>query len=445
MATTLIPKTTAGVGKTILSVRNLHKLFKTPEGNDLLVLDNINLDLAEGEIVALLGRSGSGKSTLLRCLIGLISPSSGEVRYRNRLVTGPMPGMAMVFQSFALFPWLTVLENVELGLETMGVPEGERRRRALAAIDLIGLDGFESAYPKELSGGMRQRVGFARALVTNPDVLLMDEPFSALDVLTAENLRTELLDLWETRRIPTKAILMVTHNIEEAVLMADRVLILSSNPGRIISNEQIDLPRPRDRKDSAFLARVETIYRAMTTPIATVVGAVGVESEHTSLGMRLLEADVAQIIGLIEQVESGSGQGRGDLPALAAGMQLDVDDLFPLIDAAELLGFAQIREGDINLLPEGVKLARSDIQERKVIFAEHLINRVPLIAHIRRVLSTRPDHRAPRERFLTELEDFMGTEEATRTLDTAIEWGRYAELFEYDAREGRLRLPENGG
>jgi NitT/TauT family transport system ATP-binding protein len=445
MAMTLTSKTAAVAGKTILSVRNLHKIFKTPEGSDLVVLDNIDLDLAEGEIVALLGRSGSGKSTLLRCLIGLISPSSGEVRYRTRLVTGPMPGMAMVFQSFALFPWLTVLENVELGLETMGVPEGERRRRALAAIDLIGLDGFESAYPKELSGGMRQRVGFARALVTNPDVLLMDEPFSALDVLTAENLRTELLDLWETRRIPTKAILMVTHNIEEAVLMADRVLILSSNPGRIISNEQIDLPRPRDRNDSAFLARVETIYRAMTTPIATVVGAVGVESEHTSLGMRLPEADVAQIIGLIEQVESGSGQGRGDLPALAAGMQLDVDDLFPLIDAAELLGFAQIREGDINLLPEGVKLARSDIQERKVIFAEHLINRVPLIAHIRRVLSTRPDHRAPRERFLTELEDFMGTEEATRTLDTAIEWGRYAELFEYDAREGRLRLPENGG
>ncbi len=445
MAMTLPPKTAAVAGKTILSVRNLHKIFKTPEGNDLVVLDNINLELAEGEIVALLGRSGSGKSTLLRCLIGLISPSRGEVRYRNRLVTGPMPGMAMVFQSFALFPWLTVLENVELGLEIMGVPEGERRRRALAAIDLIGLDGFESAYPKELSGGMRQRVGFARALVTNPDVLLMDEPFSALDVLTAENLRTELLDLWETRRIPTKAILMVTHNIEEAVLMADRVLILSSNPGRIISNEQIDLPRPRDRNDSAFLARVETIYRAMTTPIATVVGAAGVESEHTSLGMRLPEADVAQIIGLIEQVESGSGQGRGDLPALAAGMQLDVDDLFPLIDAAELLGFAQIREGDINLLPEGVKLARSDIQERKVIFAEHLINRVPLLAHIRRVLSARPDHRAPRERFLTELEDFMGTEEAARTLDIAIEWGRYAELFEYDAREGRLRLPENGG
>ncbi len=351
MAMTLTPKTTAGVGKTILSVHNLHKLFKTPEGNDLLVLDNINLDLAEGEIVALLGRSGSGKSTLLRCLIGLISPSSGEVRYRNRPVTGPMPGMAMVFQSFALFPWLTVLENVELGLETMGVPEGERRRRALTAIDLIGLDEFESAYPKELSGGMRRRVGFARALMTNPDVLLMDEPFSALDVLTVENLRTELLDLWEARRIPTQAILMVTHNIEEAVLMADGVLILSSNPGRIISND--DLPRPRDRNDPAFLARVETIYRAMTTPAAAFVGAVGVESDRTRLGMRLPEAEVAQIIGLIEQVEAGSEQGRGDLPKLAAGTQLDADDLFPLIDAAELLGFAQTREGDINLLPEG--------------------------------------------------------------------------------------------
>jgi NitT/TauT family transport system ATP-binding protein len=445
MATTLIPKTTASAGKVILSARNLHKIFKTPENGDLLVLDTINLDLAEGEIVALLGRSGSGKSTLLRCLIGLISPSSGEVRYRNRLVTGPMPGMAMVFQSFALFPWLTVLENVELGLETQGVPEGERRRRALEAIDLIGLDGFESAYPKELSGGMRQRVGFARALVTNPDVLLMDEPFSALDVLTAENLRTELLDLWEERRIPTRAILMVTHNIEEAVLMADRMFILGSNPGRIISSQRIDLPRPRDRSDPAFLAVVETIYQAMTTPEAAFAGAMAVEIDHASLGMRLPEAEVAQIIGLIERVDTGSDRGRDDLPALAAEMQLDADDLFLITDAAELLGFAQTREGDITLLPEGVKLARSDIQERKVIFAEHLMNRVPLAAHIRRVLANRSDHRAPRERFLTELEDFMGEDEAARTLDTVIDWGRYAELFEYDAREGRLRLPENGG
>lgn len=445
MVTTFTPKQTASAGKVILSARNLHKIFKTPEGNDLLVLDNINLDLAEGEIVALLGRSGSGKSTLLRCLIGLISPSSGEVRYRNRLVTGPMPGMAMVFQSFALFPWLTVFENVELGLEMQGIAEGERRRRALEAIDLIGLDGFESAYPKELSGGMRQRVGFARALVTNPDVLLMDEPFSALDVLTAENLRAELLDLWEARRIPTKAILIVTHNIEEAVLMADRVLILSSNPGRIISSQRIEVPRPRDRNDPEFVATVETIYRVMTAPEAAFTGAAAVAIDHASLGMRLPVVEVARVIGLIERIDAGPERGRSDLPALAADMQLEVDDLFPITDAAELLGFAQVREGDIMLLPEGVKLARSDIQARKAIVAEHLMNRVPLVAHIRRVLANRPDHRAPRERFLIELEDFMGAEEAERTLDTVIDWGRYAELFEYDVREGRLRLPENGG
>lgn len=443
MTLTVTPRVT-GAGKIILSARNVHKIFKTPEGNDLLVLDNINLDLAEGEIVVLLGRSGSGKSTLLRTLIGLIAPSSGTVRYRNRSVTGPMPGMAMVFQSFALFPWLTVLENVELGLEMQGVPEGERRRRALEAIDLIGLDGFESAYPKELSGGMRQRVGFARALVTNPDVLLMDEPFSALDVLTAENLRTELLNLWQERRIPTRAILMVTHNIEEAVLMADRVLILGSNPGRMISSEVIDLPRPRDRDDPTFRAKVEEIYQAMTTPVAALTMGT-TEIDHGSIGIPLPRAEVAQLIGLIERVNEGPDRGRDDLPVIAAEMQLDADDLFTLTDAAELLGFAQTREGDITLLPAGIRLAQSDMQTRKRIFAEHLVNRVALAAHIRRVLSARSDRRAPRERFQSELEDFMAPDDAARTLDTVIDWGRYAELFEYDAREGRLRLPENGG
>ncbi|MFV9506813.1 MAG: AAA-associated domain-containing protein [Oscillochloridaceae bacterium umkhey_bin13] len=444
MMTFTTPRTTNGADNIILSVRDLHKSFKTPEGNDLLVLDNITLELHEGEIVALLGRSGSGKSTLLRSLIGLISPSSGTVRYRNRPVIGPMPGMAMVFQSFALFPWLTVLENVELGLEAQGVPEGERRRRALDVIDLIGLDGFESAYPKELSGGMRQRVGFARALVTNPDVLLMDEPFSALDVLTAENLRAELLNLWGQRRIPTRSILVVTHNIEEAVLMADRVLILSSNPGRLVSSERIDLPRPRDREDPAFRAVIETIYHTMTTPVRLPGAAEDVAFDHTSLGMRLPQAEIAQLIGLIERVDTGPDRGRDDLPTLADEMQLDVDDLFPLTDAAELLGFAQTRAGDITLLPEGVKLARSNIQERKQIFAEHLASQVALVAHIRRVLANRPDHRAPRERFLSELEDYMSEEDAAYTLDIAIDWGRYAELFEYDARESRLRLPENG-
>ncbi|MCX7600357.1 MAG: ABC transporter ATP-binding protein, partial [Meiothermus sp.] len=231
--------------KALLEARNLTKTFTTPEGKPFTVLESIHLELQEGEIVALLGRSGSGKSTLLRCLSGLLRPSAGEVRYRGQPVQGPMPGMAMVFQSFALFPWLTVQQNVELGLEAMGIPAPQRRRKALEAIDLVGLDGFEKAFPKELSGGMRQRVGFARALVTEPEVLFMDEPMSALDVLTAETLRLELLNLWQSERLPLKGILLVTHNIEEAVLLADRILVLSSNPGRIRAEIAVTLGHPR--------------------------------------------------------------------------------------------------------------------------------------------------------------------------------------------------------
>src|ERR1700730_5728016 len=229
-----------------------------------LVLDDVDLSLRSNEIVALLGRSGCGKSTLLRIIAGLLRPTSGTVRIGGADVEGPASQVAMVFQSFALFPWLTVLENVEIGLEAQRVDPAPRRKRALAAIDLIGLDGYEIAYPKELSGGMRQRVGLARALVVHPQVLLMDEPFSALDVLTAETLRTDLLDLWCEGRMPISSILMVTHNIEEAVLMCDRILIFSSNPGRILAEIKVELVRPRNRLDPAFRQLVDDIYARMT-------------------------------------------------------------------------------------------------------------------------------------------------------------------------------------
>jgi NitT/TauT family transport system ATP-binding protein len=248
----------------IVDVNSVTKAFTTPDGQALPVLDGITFTLHEGEIVALLGKSGSGKSTLLRCIAGLIAPTAGTVTYRGAPLNGANPGVAMVFQTFALLPWLTVQQNVELGLQARGVPETERAQRALDAIDIIGLDGFEGAYPKELSGGMRQRVGFARALVVQPDALLMDEPFSALDVLTAENLRTELTGLWSGNQFPTKAILVVTHNIEEAVLLADRILVLSSNPGRIKAELPVDLPRPRDRHAPAFDALVDTVYGILT-------------------------------------------------------------------------------------------------------------------------------------------------------------------------------------
>src|SRR5271169_1631808 len=248
----------------LLDIHGLRHTFPKADGGDLLVLDGIELQIAQGQIVGLLGRTGSGKSTLLRLIAGLAQPSDGSVTYLGQPVLGPAPGIAMVFQGFALFPWLTVLENVQLGLEALGLPDPEIRKRALAGIDLIGLDGYESAYPRELSGGMRQRVGFARALVVHPNILLMDEPFSALDVLTAETLRTDFLDLWGEGKLPIKGVILVTHNIEEAVLMCDRILLFSTNPGRIISDIPVDLPQPRNRLDAQFRDLVEKIYVAMT-------------------------------------------------------------------------------------------------------------------------------------------------------------------------------------
>jgi NitT/TauT family transport system ATP-binding protein len=236
----------------LLEVHGCRQAYHKEASADLVVLEDVNLALREGEIVALLGRSGSGKSTLLRIVSGLLKPTGGQVMWRGIPISGPTDGIAMVFQSFALFPWLTVQENVELGLEARGVARAERKQRADDALDLIGLGGFASAYPKELSGGMRQRVGLARALVVHPDLLLMDEPFSALDVLTAETLRTDLIDLWAEGKLPVKSMLMVTHNIEEAVLMCDRILVFSSNPGRVASELTVPFPHPRNRLDAAF-------------------------------------------------------------------------------------------------------------------------------------------------------------------------------------------------
>ena len=348
---------------TILSVDHVRQAYPKGSGADLLVLDDINLNLKSGEIVGLLGRSGSGKSSLLRIIAGLSIPVAGEVSWRGRPLRGPSAGIAMVFQSFALFPWLTVLENVEIGLEALGVPTAERRRRSIEAIDLIGLDGFESAYPKELSGGMRQRVGFARALVVHPELLLMDEPFSALDVLTAETLRTDLVELWMERKLPLSSILLVTHNIEEAVLMCDRVIIFAANPGRIAAEIRVDLPHPRNRTEDAFRQLVDDIYGRMTNP-----------------------------------------------------------------------------HGDIRLTESGRRFADSDTDTRKRMFAEPLLANVPIVALIHRVLEERPSHKAPYRRFSEELEDFMSEAFAEETLDAAIAWGRYAELFAYDEQAGVFSL-----
>ena len=424
----------------LLQIRSCCQAFPKADGEDLLVLDDINLTLKDGEIVGLLGRSGSGKSTLLRLIAGLARPVSGSVIYRGQPVIGPAPGIAMVFQSFALFPWLTVLENVELGLEALGLPEVEIRRRALAGIDLIGLDGYESAYPRELSGGMRQRVGFARALVVHPNILLMDEPFSALDVLTAETLRTDFLDLWIEGKLPIKGVLLVTHNIEEAVLMCDRILVFSRNPGHIIEEIKVDLPHPRSRVEPAFRDLVERIYVALTARQAPAPRAAPDRFAGMGIEMVLPRVSANALAGLIEALAGAPYNGEADLPVIASTLQMEVDDLFPIAEALQLLRFAEVEGGDIKLTDAGKQFAESGVDDRKKLFQRQLLGYVPLAAHIRRVLQDRAQHEAPKRRFVDELEDHMAEEAAEGTLRCVVAWARFAEAFAYDDRSETFSL-----
>jgi len=417
----------------LLDVQEVCKSFRKPDGDELVVLENVNLRLRPGEIVGLLGRSGSGKSTLLRQIAGLDTPTSGVVSYLGHAVLAPASGIAMVFQSFALFPWLTVLENVQLGLEAQGVAEDQMRKRALQAIDLIGLDGFESAYPRELSGGMRQRVGFARALVVHPNIILMDEPFSALDVLTAETLRGDFLNLWGEGQLPIKAVLLVTHNIEEAVQMCDRLLIFSSNPGRVVGEIPIDLPQPRHTQDPRVRALIDRVYVEMTArPRGEVRAGPKERFPGTGIGTVLTHVSSNVLTGLIEAVSAPPYNGKADLPVIAEEQHLEVDELFPAAEALQLLRLAEVEGGDIRLTDAGLEFARGETDERKKLFARHLITYVPLAAHVRRVLDERASHTAPRSRFFDELEDYMAEDAAEQTLRTIVSWGRYAEVFAYD-------------
>jgi NitT/TauT family transport system ATP-binding protein len=427
--------------ETIIHVENVSKAFKKPDKQDLHVLENVNFRLNEGEIVALLGKSGSGKSTLMRIIAGLTAPTQGSVSYRGNGVKAPVADISMVFQSFALMPWLTVQQNVELGLEARRISKKERRRLAAEAIDMIGLDGFENAFPKELSGGMRQRVGFARALVLKPDLLLMDEPFSALDVLTAENLRDDLLELWEKNE-NMKGILFVTHNIEEAVLLADRIIIFGSNPGFIRGELSIDLPQPRSGQDMMVTNYIDEVYRLMTTAQTSELRERMNRRKALTIGYRLPEADVAELSGLLAEMEELQERGAIDLPALADEVRLDIDDLFPIIEVLSVLKLAQVSDGDITMTNLGREFINLDIIERKTLFAKLLMMNIPLARHIVKILKERPHKRAHETRFLTELEDHFSDNEAQRIFDTFIEWGRYAELIEYDATSGNVILDE---
>jgi NitT/TauT family transport system ATP-binding protein len=430
----------------IVETREIEKYYVQPEGNRIEVIAPTNLAIYPEKILTLLGPSGSGKSTLLRMMTGLVPPSAGEVRWHDGPHAGEQPNVSIVFQNFALFPWLTVLENVEAPLAARGAGAVERRKRALKILDTVGLDGFETAFPKELSGGMKQRVGFARALVVEPDVLFMDEPFSALDVLTAENLRGELLELWTSRKMPTRAIFMVTHNIEEAVLLADRVVVLGRNPGRIRADFEVNLPRPRDRKSRLFLDLVDHIYKVLTQPDVEHAPPSGTPSKVQPAArgrvtyQMLPHARPGGIAGLLEiLIDRG---GKEDLYTLADELVMEVSDLLPIIEACTLLHFIRVQEGDVEITPEGKTFAAADILTRKSLFREAALQHVTLLKQIYNALRAKSDGTLPDDFFSDILDEHFSADEAEAQLSTAIHWGRYAEIFDYDAKSGRLHLTE---
>jgi len=431
------------VSEAIIQACAVEKFYPQPDSKRIQVIAPVDLSIEPGVIIALLGPSGSGKSTLLRILSGLSKPSSGELFWHGKPLATQTQNVAIVFQSFALFPWLTVLENVEAPLEARGVGDVERRKRALKTLDTVGLDGFETAYPKELSGGMKQRVGFARALVVEPEVLFMDEPFSALDVLTAENLRNELLELWINKKMPTSAIFIVTHNIEEAVLLADRIIVLGKNPARIRSDFEVGLPHWRDRKEQRFVELVDHIYKVMTQPevdhvlrAATPVPTARVRQKYQMLP----HARVGGIAGLLELLNDRGG--REDLSKLSEELVMDVEDLLPIVEASVILGLVTLNEGEVTITSQGVAFADADIQLRKTLFREAVLKNVVVLQQIESVLKAKADHSIPTEFFHDILDEHFSSDEVERQLDTAMNWGRYAEIFDYDSERERLVLAE---
>ena len=431
----------------IIRAEKIEKYYAQPSENRIQVIAATDLSIVPGEILALLGPSGSGKSTMLRMLTGLSTPTAGQVYWHEKPISEVEINVSIVFQSFALFPWLTVLENVEAPLQARGVSPEERRERSMKMLDTVGLDGFEAAYPKELSGGMKQRVGFARALVVEPEVLFMDEPFSALDVLTAENLRSELLELWANKTMPTKAVFIVTHNIEEAVLLADRIIVLGRNPGHIRTDFKVQLPQPRDRKSEAFTNLVDYIYKVLTRP--DVAHTEAPDHQHPETKVRdqrqmhyqmLPHARPGGMAGLLELLLDKGG--RDDIYRLADDLAFEIDDLLPIVDAAQLLGFLKIEEGDAAITPSGTEFANSEILRQKELFRDAAVANVLLLRQIRRAIESKSDHTVPEDFFLDMLDEQISEEECLRQMETAVAWGRYAELFDFDAGRRRFVLPD---
>lgn len=417
--------------KYLLELSSISYMVKKDDGKNYKILDHIDLTLKEGEILAILGKSGCGKSTLLRIISGLIEATKGKVKFNTKHEAMKF-GMSMIFQSFALFPWLSVLENVELGLESMGLDSHARRKRALAAIDLIGLDGFESAMPRELSGGMKQRVGFARALVVEPEILLMDEPFSALDILTSDTLKQDFLELWNSKKTPLKSVIIVTHSIEEAVLMANKILILSSNPGRVMTQVDINIPRPRNIQTQECHELVDHVYAKMSDAMNISFAETSKKIRDDDIIHNLLLASPNQLAAAASALISHPYDGSGDLASLVRTLHLKTLDVLHITETLVMLKFATTQHGKIKLSKDGKIFAQGNTETRKQIFAKHLLSNVPLASYIIKILHDRADHKAPIKRFMRHLEDHLSPEQATMMMHHIISSGRYAEIFAYD-------------
>jgi NitT/TauT family transport system ATP-binding protein len=427
------PATELSANAPLCELEGVSQVFVLPSGQRLEVLDDVSLAIRPNEVVALLGPSGCGKSTILRILAGLIRPTRGTVRYRGRPLEGLAPGVAIVFQSFALFPWMTVAENVRAVLEAAGLASEEVAGRAAEAIRLVGLAGFEEAYPRELSGGMKQRVGMARALSLRPEVLFMDEPFSQVDALTAESLRAELLDIWAEREKNPSSILLVSHDIKEVAYMADRIVVLGANPGRVRTIVESRLPRPRDYRSREVLALVDRLHDLITghelpdVPAAAPAAATEV----------LPDAGASEIVGLLEYLDARDG--REDVFRIAAETNREFGRVLTVVKAAELLDLVDTPKRLAVLTADGRAFVRADADGRKAIWRRKLLE-MRLFSDVRDALVEEPSHRLPREFVLETIVLRMPAEDYEKVFATWIGWARYGDLFAYDEDEGYVAL-----
>ena len=425
-----------GAPDTVAEVRNVSKSFVS-DGHELVVLRDVGLVVHPGEVVAVLGPSGCGKSTLLRILTGLIPPTTGEVLCHGAPLRGIHSGAAIVFQNFGLYPWLTVTENVRVGLHRKGLSPAEQAERLRRVIDLVGLEGFEEAYPKELSGGMKQRVGIARALVGGPELLCLDEPFSALDVLTAESLRSELYGLWSRKSLGLESILLITHLIEEAVFLGDRIIIMAANPGCIRSIVENHLPHPREYHTPEFLSLVDEIHDAITRihlpdELPTATPATAAQRVEP-----LPSAPVGEMIGLLEVVHDNGD--RINLFDLASRLRLEIGEVILAVKAAELLELVETPKQQVVLTASGREFVAGDANARKRIFHQQL-RKVPIFAFLVERLRDAEDFRLPADVIQEDLAVHLPNERPQQLLDTVISWGRYGELLGYDPDEQTVYL-----